>query len=678
MRIWPGWNIARELGIGSYGKVYEIHRKNGEWTEKAAMKVIRIPSSPIELEQLRSEGITGESTKEYLARCVQDIQKEIGLMQHFMGCSNIVSYEDYMIRSQETGIGWDILIRMELLTPLSQVLAQRQLSEQEILRLGMDIAQALAICHSDGVIHRDVKPQNIFLNDLGNYKLGDFGISRAIPRTGDVLSFKGTVPYMAPETFAMRGTDARSDIYSLALVLYRCLNRGREPFLVSTGFTPRDQEYARMRRLRGEPLPPPERGSRELQRVLAKALDPDPDRRYQTAGAFRQALWEVANGRRSHYSAESGHKTPDFISVLKYGSGNMKRTLTGINWRKVLIAACVISAAALIVSGIYLVIVTRNMQEEFEETSAAHSISTENSSGDSIESGNAGHAGEDDDIPAAESETENVLEASSEESAEDGNTENNVTEEEEVVVFNDPALERAVKEQMSIGDRPVTKSEALAQTRLDFSEQNKAEKDMITDLTGLSAFSNLEELLLSHNRIDNLDELQEMNSLKKLKLDFNNIGSLDPLQNLTSLEFLDLENNQVSSLSPILSLTKINMLDVRANQISDLRGISSMEGLKELLLGRNQIQDITPVVGLENLQTLGFGHNQVRDISALSSLKSLRKLTMGDNQIEYIEAVLSLPELNYLEVYENPLKDEELLEQLTDVKVVTEQDEPDA
>lgn len=294
IKIWSDWTIKREIGSGSFGKVYEIHRRNGKYLEKAALKVIRIPASNAELLQLRAEGIRVENTEQYLERHVEDIRNEIGLMQQFVGYTNIVSYEDYLIRKHTKDIGWDIYIRMELLGAVSDLMSQRKLSDEEIIQMGIDISNALVICHGAGIIHRDIKPQNIFRNNRGFFKLGDFGISRTMPGVGDSFSFKGTISYMAPEAYARRSNDARSDIYSLALVLYRCLNGGREPFLTTNKFGPAEKEAAQMRRLRGDALPNPERGSKALCNVLLTALAPDPAARYQTAAQFHDALVAVA------------------------------------------------------------------------------------------------------------------------------------------------------------------------------------------------------------------------------------------------------------------------------------------------------------------------------------------------------------------------------------------------
>ena len=296
---WPGWNIVREIGRGSFGRVYEIHRKNDVFLEKAALKVIHIPSNEFELNQYLADGLTIDDVGRYLEQSAKEIRNEIGIMQKFVGYSNIVSYEDYLIQKHENDPGWDIFIRMELLTPLSDYMKNHRFSERDVLRLGLDISQALVLCHGSGIIHRDIKPQNIFVNNHGFFKLGDFGISRSMAGSRNVLSFKGTISYMAPETFAMQNTDARSDVYSLALVLYRFLNNGREPFLPAGKVSREQVDSAQRRRLAGEALPAPENGSRQIWNVLRVALEANPASRYQTSSQFHEALKKVEKASTS-------------------------------------------------------------------------------------------------------------------------------------------------------------------------------------------------------------------------------------------------------------------------------------------------------------------------------------------------------------------------------------------
>ena len=287
--VWPGWTAVKLLGKGSFGAVYEIHRTVRGNLEKAAMKVLRVPDSDAEVARLRFQGMNHQSTEAYYENLVDGIYNEIRIMQSFIGYSHIVSYEDYAIRKRSSEIGWDIYIRMELLTGLPDYMSRHPMNDQMVFKLGMDIAQGLSDCHNKGVIHRDVKPENIFVNESGNFKLGDFGVSRNAPGSQDVLSFKGTLAYMAPEVYKMQWTDARSDIYSLGVVLYQCLNDNRLPF-VPEDFTPYDIETARQRRLAGEPIPAPAHGSRRLTSLVLKAIADRPEDRFQTAEEMYRAL----------------------------------------------------------------------------------------------------------------------------------------------------------------------------------------------------------------------------------------------------------------------------------------------------------------------------------------------------------------------------------------------------
>ena len=113
------------------------------------------------------------------------------------------------------GIGWDILIRMELLTPLIDHIHKEKLSRKDVIKLGIDLCKALELCQKYNIVHRDIKPENIFISDNGDYKLGDFGIARTLEKTTGALSKKGTYVYMAPEIYRDEEYGSNVDIYSL-------------------------------------------------------------------------------------------------------------------------------------------------------------------------------------------------------------------------------------------------------------------------------------------------------------------------------------------------------------------------------------------------------------------------------------------------------------------------------
>ncbi|HVH11351.1 MAG TPA: protein kinase [Gemmatimonadales bacterium] len=166
-----------------------------------------------------------------------------------------------------------------------------KLEVSEAVRLGQDIAGALQAAHDHGVIHRDVKPENVLLSH-GEALVGDFGIARtARASSGDQLTQTGlslgTPAYMSPEQgVGERDLDGRSDIYALGCLLYELL-AGRPPY---TGPTP----GALLLQHAGEPIPPLRRARPDvpgsLEAVVAKAMAKDPAERFATADALRQAL----------------------------------------------------------------------------------------------------------------------------------------------------------------------------------------------------------------------------------------------------------------------------------------------------------------------------------------------------------------------------------------------------
>ena len=290
--VFDKWKICRELGQGSYGTVYEIQREDFGGVYKAALKVITVPQSRTELQSVLDEGMTPPQAKQYFYSVVEDIGRECAIMSRLKGTGNIVSYEDHAVLRHLDGIGWDILIRMELLHPLLPYVYQHPMARRDIIRLGIDICKALELCQRYNIIHRDIKPENIFISDNGDYKLGDFGIARTIERTTSGLSKKGTYSYMAPEVYAGREYGFSVDTYSLGLVLYRMLNKNRGPFLPQPpeAITFSSREQALGRRISGEALPRPFYGEGRLGEIVLKACAFDPKDRYSSPQQLRQEL----------------------------------------------------------------------------------------------------------------------------------------------------------------------------------------------------------------------------------------------------------------------------------------------------------------------------------------------------------------------------------------------------
>ena len=290
--VLDGWNITRLLGEGSYGKVFEIERSEFGQTYRAALKVITVPQSKAEIESILSEGMSTPQAEAYFHGIVEELMHEFSIMFKLKGTANIVSCEDLRVLEHPDGIGWDILIRMELLHPLLPYVYEHPMARRDIIRLGIDICKALELCQRYNIIHRDIKPENIFISDNGDYKLGDFGIARTIERTTSGLSKKGTYSYMAPEVYAGKEYGFSVDTYSLGLVLYRMLNKNRGPFLPQPpeAITFSSREQALARRMSDEPLPRPFYGEGRLGEIVLKACAFDPKDRYSSPQQLRQEL----------------------------------------------------------------------------------------------------------------------------------------------------------------------------------------------------------------------------------------------------------------------------------------------------------------------------------------------------------------------------------------------------
>ena len=300
---YEGWHVVRRIGTGSFGSVYEIEREDFGYTYKSALKVISIPKSEQELIDVKNNvGKSEDSLKAYYQSVASEIVKEFELMYQLRGTTNIVSYEDHKVRKHASGIGWDILIRMELLTPLDVYMEHHRMTRQDIIRLGIDICKALERCRALDVIHRDIKPGNIFISEQGDFKLGDFGIARTIEAYDDVLelSRKGTISYMAPEIFKGMQYSFDVDIYSLGIVMYRLLNDNSLPFMPQQSLKPtyKDVANANQLRLKGEMLPYPSGDHTQLAEIVLKACSYRPKERYQNPQTMREQLEKVLRGEK--------------------------------------------------------------------------------------------------------------------------------------------------------------------------------------------------------------------------------------------------------------------------------------------------------------------------------------------------------------------------------------------
>lgn len=210
---------------------------------------------------------------------------------------------------------------------LKEDIARRgPLPEAEALSITEQVASALAVAHDKGVIHRDIKPQNILLDEGGRVKVADFGIARATGMTQLTATnvVAGTANYISPEQARGQPVDERSDIYSLGVLLWELL-AGRELFdgrsMVEVALRHINDEPQPLRQIRPDVSPLTEA-------VAAKALAKDPARRYQSAAAMLEALASAREALRQPVAAPESTRAQTEPTAAVNGTPARPRTIT--------------------------------------------------------------------------------------------------------------------------------------------------------------------------------------------------------------------------------------------------------------------------------------------------------------------------------------------------------------
>jgi serine/threonine-protein kinase len=261
------YEVKEVLGMGGMGVVYRA--------------LDRELQEPVAIKTLRPEVLTGDGVA--LGRFKQEIR-----LARKIAHRNVVRTYDL---GEVNGMYY---LTMEFVegTSLKQLIQSRgRLPVPVTLTIGKQLCRALEVAHEQGVIHRDIKPQNMVVDATGFLKVMDFGIARlANPPKGkgltEVGTSIGTPDYMSPEQLSGAELDVRSDLYSAGVVLFECLT-GRVPFEAET-------TWALVAKHLEEPAPDPRSFNAEvpepLARVVLKAMAKKPEDRYQTAAQLHDAL----------------------------------------------------------------------------------------------------------------------------------------------------------------------------------------------------------------------------------------------------------------------------------------------------------------------------------------------------------------------------------------------------
>jgi len=279
------YRLVRRIGAGAAGEVFEAVHVALE--QKRAIKLLSLQNMgrPEVIERMKVEAQT------------------LATLRH----KNLVEVVDLGVASD--GRIWFAMELLEGTSLRKNIVANKHLRADVAVELAIELTEGLAVAHAAGVVHRDVKPENVFVCSSGAVKVLDFGTAKVafaaahLTRSGFSV---GTLQYMAPEQIEGKGVDARTDLYAVGLVLFEMIT-GKPPFEdrdnVSLAFAHVTRPPPTMSEKLGAPVDP------ELERVVARLLAKEKSERFQTADELTVSLKACLSALRAPPPAPAAKET---------------------------------------------------------------------------------------------------------------------------------------------------------------------------------------------------------------------------------------------------------------------------------------------------------------------------------------------------------------------------------
>lgn len=275
------------LGRRGGTSVYSV--KSTRSDQLYVLKHISVPESQKQVEALILTGAAAdsESAQAYYQQVVADYQAELEQMEALANSPNLDAFRSYEIRPKEDGVGFDVFLLAEFRTTLEQYLLKTDITHASAVNLAMDLCSALADLRAAGLIHRDVKPSNIYLSAQGHFMLGDMGLAKVEDLKYCSMPESMLSPFSAPELFdLMANVNETIDLYAVGLILYRIYNGNHAPLEDEKT----SAKAADKLRITGQALPAPMFADYEMAGIISKACAFKPEDRYQTPDALKAAI----------------------------------------------------------------------------------------------------------------------------------------------------------------------------------------------------------------------------------------------------------------------------------------------------------------------------------------------------------------------------------------------------
>ena len=622
--------LGRVLGQGGFGITYLA------WDESLKARVAVKEYMPGELAtrlEHRQVVVRTAARQEEFAYGQERFKEEARILAKFMGQPNIAGVTDYFDENGTSYFVMDYIEGISFKTYIAQ--AGGRVSPEEALDVMIPVLRALTAVHGEGLIHRDVTPDNIYITKDGNVKLLDFGSARySLGDKSKSLDVILKVGYAPKEQYIRRGRQGPyTDMYSCAACLYAAI----------TGYLPPES----LERLDHDTLVPPSEAGAEiplyLERAILKGLAVQPEDRFQTAGEFLEVL--------------ESQKVVEFTGSDREETLQKQQVRSQEKRKKGRLAAAVCGIGALALT----VVLSLGPGQSGTPDSAPASEPAGEVQGTNVPTQETLSPQEIRRMEEAAAPKVTICGESYSTALRELRLEEAEFEEADYEAISQmTGLER-----LEIVDSPISQLDFLKNLtslkRLHI-RGSREPAGTFSDLSALAGLINLEDLYLYLDGVSDLNGLSGMSQLKSLVLTGNmEIADLSPLAGLTKLQSLEVPlggENVGVDLSPLAGLADLRTLRTGSN-VTDLSPLSGLTGLRELDLtyggysarDSKEYRSLEPLSSLTGLTSLTIRNLWVSDLSPLSGLTKLRSLTIYNGaSIEDLSPLAGLTGLKSLTI----------------------------
>jgi len=637
---------------------------------------------------------------------------EARTLAKFSGKAGVVDIRDFF---EENNTAYIIMEFIDGVTLSQRISDMGRLNFGEVFTTLEPVMKALQDIHKEGLIHRDISPDNIMIAKDGKVKLLDFGTARIAsddnPRSLSVVLKPGYAP---EEQYRSKGNQGPwTDVYALCATMYKCL----------TGITPEDS----MQRVFSDELKEPSLLGADItpetEAVLLKGMSVFHKDRYSDIEMLLNALSNVGpagpaeepeTASETNETKESAEKTvthvknavgeteisgeepevraPENPPVTAQSPVSIKTKIKSKKHKKRKVSArkkWIIIGAVLGAAAVIAILVNNNMHVTIagEKYPVSNNIFSntfnDNSNNNSVSLNNEKITTED---------VSNLSKMDNDSSVSFYGCEFNdgayevlagLTNINSIVFFNTVIPAPSLLSQMQslefltisgkCGFSDISFLSSMPNIRyLNLGNTYSLDADITakTDFSPISGCKSLEQLNIEGVGISDISFLSGLSNLETLELKENRVSDITSLKNLTKMRTIEMGNNQISNISSLAGLENLYDINFNNNKISDISALAGKKELVYLKLAGNQIQDISLLADCPALSIIDFTKNKITDISALKGNNNLGYLYMADNRVVSLTGLEDAKNLKEVHMDRNNIQDISALKLLTKLKIV--------